>query len=215
MTLPASGAIVLGLTGGGNSINGEFGYGNNLQSYLGVYYGKAGQAFQFPTPGNSIGVNLFYSTYKITGGTQTFTSSSSFVIPVYNTITITAVGGAGGQGGAAGYNGCVGQFTNGFSGAAGGVSSFFTVAAAGGAGGAGNSGAGGAGQTITQTFTNPVQGGTGPVSGSTASAIVGAGGGGGQGGPNSSIINPYGCLYIGNAATGSNGAAGSITITWS
>ena len=103
MALPASGYLQLGTDGAtGRSINSEFGYGNDMASYQGVYYGKLGFAFQFPTPGNSIAMDLFYSTNKITGGSQYFSGSQNYTIPVYNTITITSVGGQGGQ---AGYNG--------------------------------------------------------------------------------------------------------------
>jgi hypothetical protein len=42
MTLPASGYLLLGADGGasGRSVNSEFGYGNDMASYQGVYYGK-------------------------------------------------------------------------------------------------------------------------------------------------------------------------------
>lgn len=213
MTLPASGTLVLGLTGGGNSINGEFGYGNDLGAYRGVYFGRGGLLLQFPTPPNLIGMDLFYSSFKITPGSQTFNSTQSFVIPVYNTITITVQAGGGGNGGNAGYNGCISAATPGSSGGSGGNSSFFTVGAGGGAGGPGTNGTGQPGQLVTQTFTNPVQGGTGPVSGSTATAIVGGGGGGGAGGPNA-FLSGGNCFPSGNAPPGAAGAAGYITVTW-
>ena len=217
MTLPASGPLVLGLASGGNSINSEFGYGNDLGSYRGVYYGLGGQEFRFPVSPNSIAMNLFYSTYKIVGGSRTFNSTQSFVIPVYNTMTITVQGGGGSTGGSPGYNACVNQPTPGSSGNTGGSSSFFTVSAAGGAGGVGTSGAGQPGQIVTTTFTNPVQGGNGPVSGSTASAIVAVSAAGGQGGPNAGIVNPFGCLgpsFWGYGPTGAAGAAGYVSVSW-
>lgn len=227
MTLPASGPLVLGLTGGGNSINGEFGYGNDLGAYRGVFYGKSGQEFQFPVSPNLIAMGLFYSTYKIVPGSQTFNSTQPFAIPVYNTITITVHGGQGGSSGSPGLiqSPCsgAGNFTSGSSGSYGAGSSFGGyVSAAGGAGGAGSSSAsnpGAAGQTVVQTYTNPVQGGSGPPSGTTVSVSIGGGGAGGQGGCliYQLVIGQtnYGCACWANASTGAPGAAGYVTVSWS
>jgi len=226
MTLPASGPLVLGLASGGNSINSEFGYGNDLGSYRGVYYGLGGQEFRFPVSPNSIAMNLFYSTYKIVGGSRTFNSTQSFVIPVYNTITITVQGGQGGASGAPGYisSPCTGagKFTSGSSGGYGSGSSFGGyLSAAGGAGGAGSassSNPGQSGQVISTTYTNPVQGGSGPPSGTTVTVSIGGGGSGGGGGclVYQLIVGTtnFGCACWNNAASGSGGAAGVVTVTW-
>jgi hypothetical protein len=228
MTLPSSGALVLGSAGGGNSINSEFGYGNDLASYQGVYYGKGGQEYRFPVSGNliSMGGSLspgdagFYSTYKITGGSITINSSQTYIIPVYNTITITCVGGQGGQSGSWGYSSCgsyIGPTTSSNGGSGYSTSFGGYVASGGGNGGSGNAVAGSYGPTITSTFTNPVQGGSGPSSGSSVSASVGGGGSGGGGGANIFINYPpfnY-CAAWNSAASGSAGGAGYITITWS
>lgn len=218
MTLPASGPLTLGLIGGGNSINGEFGYGNNLQSYLGVYYGLGGQEFQFPHPGNSIAMQLFYNTYKISGGSQTFNASQSFTIPVYNTITITVQGGQGGQAGQFGYRYCncsSNCFTPSGGGGTGNVSSFGGyVSAAGGGGGGGDGNTGSPGQIATQTFTNPLQGGSGPPSGSSLTVSVGSGGSGGGGGQIWTTLPYFGCGPWSNASNGSQGSSGTVTITW-
>ena len=221
MTLPASGPLVLGLTGGGNSIDGEFGYGGNLQSYLGVYYGKSGQLYRFPVPGNSIAANLFYSTFKITGGSQTFNSTQSFTIPVYNTITITVTGDQGGQAGFYGVRACGGapSPTPSSPGSSSGVVTSFGgyVASGAGSGGGGSGGLGTYGPTVTQTFTNPVQGGSGPPSGTAVTVTIAPGGAGGGGGTNYAIVSISGsnvCLPIGNATNGSQGAHGVVTVSW-
>ena len=224
MTLPASGPLVLGLAGGGNSINSEFGYGNNLQSYLGAYYGKSGQLYRFPTPGNSISTNLFYSTFKITGGSQTFNSSGTFVVPVYNTITITTYGDQGGQSGQFGIQGCGTPYnTPSDPGQSSGVNTTFQgyVSSSSGAGGSGNSVPGSYGPVNSQTFTNPGQNGSGPPSGGSITVTVGPGGPGGQGGQNWAVyyhgwpFNSSFCDVVNRAATGAQGAHGVVTISWS
>lgn len=222
MTLPASGPLVLGLTSGGNSINGEFGYGNNLGAYRGVYYGRSGQEFQFPSAPNLIAMGLFYSTYKIVSGSQTFNSSASFTIPVYNTMTISVTGDQGGQSGAYGVRSCGGTPTptpSGNGSSSGVVTTFGGYVASGaGAGGSGNSSPGTYGSTNTQTFTNPVQGGSGPPSGTSVTVTIAPGGAGGSGGTNYAIVSISGsnvCSPIGNASNGSQGAHGVVTVTWS
>lgn len=220
MTLPASGALVLGTAGGGNSINSEFGYGNDMASYQGVYYGLGSSEYRFPVPGNPLAMNAFYATYKIAGGTKTFSSSDpAYIIPVYNTITITCVGGQGGQSGSWGYQNCGGYTgpTSSSNGGAGNSTSFGGyLSSAGGNGGSGNAVSGSFGPTVSNTFTNPVQGGSGPASGASISVSVGSGGNGGGGGPNIFInVPPFNyCAAWNSAASGSNGSAGYVTITW-
>ena len=217
MTLPSSGTLVLGSAGGGNSINSEFGYGNDLASYLGVYYGKGGVEYRFPVSGNSIDMNGFYGTYRISGGSTSITSSQNFLIPVYNTITITTYGDQGGQAGQYGINGCTGNTpTASHDGYVSGVTTSFGgyVTSGWGSGGSGNQALGSYGPVYTSSFTNPVQGGSGPPSGQTIYAQVGPGGAGGGGGPNAIKINGY-CYPAGNGATGVQGGAGRIDVSWS
>jgi len=201
-----------------NSINDQFNYGNDLASYQGVFAGKNGLAYQFPTPGNSLAMDLFYSTSKITGGSASYGSSQTIVIPVYNTITITCVGGGGGNGGSTGANsdGCTGS-TAGDSGNSGGTTSFGGYVSASGGGGGGPAAGGSPGSTTMLTYTNPIQGGSGPPSGSSILVTVGAGGSGGVGGCNHFKLysdNPYSCNCWTRASAGSSGATGSVSITW-
>lgn len=222
MTLPASGYLLLGGDGGasGRSVNSEFGYGNDLASYYGVYYGKSGQEYRFPLSGNPFTMDLFYSTYVISGGSQTFYSSQSYTIPVYNTISITVVGGGGGGTGQVGYiqSPCspAGSLTPAQSGYPGGSSSFGGYVSAGG-GGSDQGGASSGG-----SFTNPVQGGSGPTSGSSIYVSVGGGGGGGQGGcfyyqklQYYPVYFNYGCACWDHYNTGYTGANGYVSISWS
>lgn len=225
MALPNSGYLQLGTDGAtGRSVNSEFGYGNDMASYLGVYYGKAGSAFRFPVPGNSISMGGsaqpddagFYGTSKITSGSATYNSSQTITVPVYNQISITVVGGAGGQAGHYG-SGCFGPSTlNWNAGSGGGTSSFGGyVSAGGGSGGGGDATPGNSGSSANSgILTNPVQGGNGPTSGSSIFVTVGAGGSGGNGGANSSSTI-YGCAFSGNASGGSSGAGGYVSISWS
>ena len=213
MTLPASGNILLGTAGGGNSVNSEFGYGNDMASYLGVYYGKGTQEFRFPLPGNSIGMNGFYSTFKITGS-NTYLGTGYWTVPVYNTLYAQVKGGDGGGAGQWGYNACTGQATGSAGGQNGTGSSFGGyVSAGGGGGGGGNGGGGGAGQTSSSSFTNPVQGGAGPTSGSQVYVSVGPGGGGGGGGSQCAYYGIY-CLCPATAGSGGPGAAGYVYVSW-
>lgn len=215
MALPASGYLQLGTDGAtGRSINSEFGYGNDMASYQGVYAGKNGLAYQFPLVGNSLAMDLFYSTSKITGGSASYGSSQTIVVPVYNTITITCVGGNGGNGGSTGVNldGCTGSPAGG-SGGPGGTSSFGGYVAAGGGSGGGPAAGGSPGATVSQTFTNPIQGGSGPPSGTSIAVSIGPGGSGGSGGCNYfKLYSICGCYT--SASAGSGGASGSVSISW-
>lgn len=221
MALPASGYLQLGTDGAtGRSVNSEFGYGNDFASYQGVYCGKAGSAYQLPLVGNPFAMDQFYSTSRITGGSQSFSSSQNYTIPVYNVINITVNGAGGGGTGQPGYyqSPCspTGQVTPGSSGAPGGSSSFGGYVSAGG----GGSDQGGS--SSSNSYTNPIQGGSGPPSGSTIFVTVGSGGGGGAGGcfvyqklqywP---VYYNYGCACWDRFNTGYTGANGSVQISWS
>jgi len=225
MTLPASGPLVLGSAGGGNSINSEFGYGNDLASYFGVYYGKGGSEYRFPLYGDPNGMQMFYfyGTYKVTGGSASYGSSQYATVPVYNTITISVTGAGGGGTGQAGVyqSPCspAGQVTPGVSGNAGGSSDYGGYVAA--SGGGSDTG----GSTVTRSYTNPVQGGSGPPSGSNVYVTIGTGGSGGAGGCfvyQNKGYNPfynswvdYGCSCWSRFNTGYTGANGSVSINWS
>lgn len=220
MTLPASGYLLLGADGGasGRSVNSEFGYGNDMASYQGVYYGKGALSFQFPTVGNTFAMDLFYSTFKISGGSQSFTSSNpSYTIPVYNTMTITVTGGGGGSTGQPGViqSPCAGagSITPPNAGSPGGTSSFGGYVS--GAGGGSDTG----GVVNSQTFTNPVQGGSGPPSGTNVAVTIGTGGAGGIGGCYiyQFVVGAtdFGCSCWSRFATGATGANGSVQISWS
>lgn len=225
MTLPSSGPLKLGgEVGATNSINNEFGYGNDMASYQGAFYGLGGQVFQFPAVNNQFPISAFYSTEKISGGSQLFTTTQAFTIPTYNTMTIVCSGGSGGTSGQFGTisSPCsgAGSPTPSDAGSSGGVSSFGGyVSASGGAGGSGNSVAGQSGQSVTITLTNPVQGGNGPPSGSSIQVTIGAGGAGGQGGCfiYQLVVGQtnFGCSCWSRFATGATGAAGSVQVTWS
>lgn len=236
MTLPASGPLQLGTQSGGSSINSEFGYGNDLASYLGVYYGRGGLVYRFPVPGNQIsmggsaspGDSGFYSAQKITGGSASYGSSTTITVPLYNTITITAQGGQGGQAGQFGFyqSPCspAGSATPSSGGGGGGTSSYGGyVTGGGGPGGGGNAGSGSYAPAGVQSFTNPVQGGSGPPSGTSISVTVGGGGSGGGGGcvVYELVFNKgtrdevnYGCQCWAQAGTGSPGGAGYVSVLW-
>lgn len=216
MALPASGYLLLGDDGGasGRSINYEFGYGNDFASYRGVYYGLGGGVAKFPTIGNSIDANVFYSSSRISSGSR-YLGTGYWTVPTYNSIYAEVRGGNGGQAGFYGYNACVGAPTGSSGGKNGGTSSFGGYLSAGGGGGGGGSGGGGGtGTTNSNSWTNPVQGGGGPTSGTSIYITVGGGGGGGGGGPNCAYYGPY-CLCPNNAASGSAGAAGYVYVSWS
>lgn len=219
MALPASGYLQLGTDGAtGRSVNSEFGYGNDMASYRGAYYATSGGALaQFPVIGNSLAMNVFYSTAKIAPGSATLTANQNYVIPVYNTITITTHGDQGGQSGYYGTNACGTPVpTPSGGGSSSGVVTNFGgyVSSSAGAGGTGSGGLGSYGAVNAQTFTNPVKGGSGPTSGTTIVVTVAPGGAGGVGGPNFVIASGF-CTYLNSAPNGSAGAAGYITLSWS
>lgn len=230
MALPSSGYLLLGADGGasGRSVNSEFGYGNDMASYLGVYYGKNGVEYRFPVSGNFIDMNGFYGTQKISGGSAYYSSTVSTTIPLYNTITITTVGGQGGQSGQYGYyqSPCTpaGSLTPSGNGGGGGTSSYGGyVSSGGGPGGSGSASPGSYGPTITQSFTNPTQGGGGPPSGTSITVTVGGGGNGGGGGCvvyelvyNKGTKNEvnYGCQCWAQAGSGGPGGSGYVSVNW-
>jgi hypothetical protein len=217
MSLPNSGYIQLGTDGStGRSINSEFGYGNDMQSYLGVYAGKNGVAYRFPSSGNQIAANDFYGTSRISGG-ATYLGTGYWTVPVYNTIYATIQGGNGGQGGNYGFNACnsTASTQDWTGGNAGNASYFGGYLGAGGGNGGNNSGGGaGSGATANGGWTNPFLGGSGPASGSQIYITIGNGGNGGHGGVNYPFL-VYGCFPLGDAGPGAAGNAGYVYVSWS
>lgn len=203
MPLPASGAISI------NDINTEFALGQNLNVYRGELYGTtSGTAGVFSS--GAINLSDFYSKQKVTAGGPSSLSAGNYTVPIYRTITFTVKGGDGGGTGSNGaYSGGPfnGAGTSGSAGGSGGTSSVGSyVSGAGGGGGA-------SGTTTSVTLTNPALGGTGPASGSVVIVTIGAGGTGGSGGP---IYIWNGSFYVpsGNASSGSTGAAGTASVSW-
>lgn len=194
-----------------SDINGEFGYGTNLNAYRGKIFGRDNSTAGVFSAG-AIRVGDFYATKKVVAGGPFYPATGSIVIPPYKTITFYVVGGNGGQQGANGaYTGggpLNGVITPGSNGSAGGATSFSSIISS--AGGAVN---GGTATPQTVTLTNPLLGGSGPTSGSIVAVTIGGGGAGGQGGPN------YGWTGTGYVLgsyqpSGANGAAGSAYYSW-
>lgn len=212
MTLPAGGNLPpISLA----DINGEFGYGTNLNAYRGKLFGRDDNTAAIFSAG-VINVSDFYATKKVIAGGPIYTGTTTIIIPPYKTITFYVLGGNGGQQGAAGiYSGgpANGQATAPSNGAAGGTSNFAGIISS--AGGAAN---GGTATAQTVTLTNPLLGGTGPTSGSSVAVTVGGGGAGGGGGPifgwvvQSGNFGTY--VLTGYAASGANGSNGSAYYSW-
>jgi len=186
MTMVASGPIDLGgtATSGGlsRSINLEFGYGANLNAYRGLLYTNASGSVisQFPNTSNSIGMSQFYSTRKIPAGSVTYTSSSTFSVPAYNTLQVI-IRAAGGQGGGdRGINACASPSiaTAGGTGSTGGTSQFGVSPAAVFGTAPGGTGGGDGGSTGT-TQSGYGFGGNTSNAGGNGAGSGGAGGGGG------------------------------------
>jgi hypothetical protein len=100
MTLQTSGAITLA------QIQTEFGGANPIsmsEYYAGGAYvpaGTSGTNGAVPSSGQ-ISFSQFYGTSDFVPGSQSFTSSGSFVVPTGTTTLTIEVWGAGGEGGAA------------------------------------------------------------------------------------------------------------------
>lgn len=220
-----------------SDINAVFGLGNSLGNYLGVRWFKADAS-----TGTFSTINLsmddFYGKGPVSGipgGSQTFTSSGSFIIPTYSILTVTLRGGAGGGAGGGGttlpggtgYTGSAssfGAYGTAYPGSGGGINGIPGTAGAGsdgtpagGVGGAGlfPGGTGGSGGKNVLTLTNPINaGGTGPAVGSVITVTVGAGGPGGT--PGIWIINPgTSSQQTFYGTPGLPGGNGGVVISWS
>lgn len=231
MTLPASGPLSL------DDIDTEFGRGTNLDDYRGTQWWKNDASTGFFDEEN-IDIAEFYSkrgTSPVTGGNTTITTSSSFTVPTYSTLTVYLYGGSGGGSGGngsttAGSSGSAGTKTyfgsygsgdfgrGGTPSSAGTNGSGSTGSPAGGAGGSssisspGNRG-GHSGRTIL-SLTNPALSGTGPAIGASVYVTVGTGGAGGAGGTSVTYVPGFGWAAISEGA-GSSGSNGYAYIAWS
>lgn len=200
MTLPTSGTLSL------DAINTEFNLGRNLAAYRGVKWYKDDNSrgyFDNSATGNFPPIDFaeFYGKRKtITVTPQTlYPSTGSFLINFfYNTMTITVVGGRSGSRGSDGFNGCNNTVTGGGAGGPGGTTSF---------GGWVSAGSDGSATYVINADTTP----NAPLIGSSISVNIGGGGAGGAGGANAVLISGW-CYPAGNAASGSTGAAGSVTV---
>jgi hypothetical protein len=168
---------------------------------------------------------------SVSADSQTFTSSGTFTVPSYVTLTVTVKGAGGGGGG--GKNCCLAG--SGGTGVTGGNSSFnSTVVGNGGAGGTGGTqptpnGSTGASGTASGGDTNTTGGGAaGGVGGSGTQASGGSGGPGGlavktysfggltQGSSISVVVGAGGAGGAGadGGSTGGTGTDGSVVVTW-
>jgi hypothetical protein len=193
-------------------INAEFGLGTNLYAYRGVkwYRDDNTRGYFDQAMGNNPPIDMleFYGKRKTIPVTPTgnvgYGNGSYFSVPFYNKLTITMQGGSGGTRGSDGYNGCNYTVTGGGAGGTGSPSSFGSY---GSAGGGGSDSAGQVVVIVIDAETNS----NAPLRGVPILVTVGGGGGGGAGGANAVLINGR-CYGAGNAASGSTGASGSVTI---
>jgi hypothetical protein len=225
MAVPASGPISISdLKAAFPAIN-----SNSLSAYRGTkWYRSNNSRGNFGNP--TISMSESYDTRPnspVVAGSATYYGSTSFTIPLFNTLSITCKGGDGGQAGGYGYYVKDGNITGvvGSSGGGAGGTSYFGgyLSAGGGAGGGGNGGGGSAGATtstalyITDSNQTNVS-----IQGITITIGVGGGGGGGAGGQNYSykyFPYPYqglnGYYADGPSYTGASGASGYVSVSWS
>ena len=225
MTVPTSSISM-------SDINSNFGFGNSLGSYYNKrWYTDSNYRGYTPASG-PISFSDFSgkrNSSPVASGSRTIYSTENFTIPLFNTFSVTVVGGQGGQAGQSG------NYSSGGPGGQGGTTSFGSyVASAGGPGGAPSLGGGSYGmpQTLTWTVTDANQNSILSHQNETVYASIGGGGGGGGGGLDyvyQCACTKYcgcgwGCAYccetscawvFQNKAGGSGGAAGYITISWS
>ncbi len=145
-------------------------------------------------------------------GSQNFTSSGTFTVPTYVSLTVTVNGsGGGGGGGGGGAYIFYGNGGDGSAGTSGGTVSFNgNVIGNGGGFGTGGGGGtqdGGGGSSAGSTGSN---GSSGTASGGDTNT-TGAGAGGGTGGGGGFTANPD-CQQLPGGGTGGNGAAGGKAV---
>lgn len=226
------------ISSGGNNapisiadLNAEFGYGNNLAAYYGKRWYKANNSRGYFTGSGQISLFDFAGTRKtspVTAGSLTYNSSQTIAFPMFNSLTVTVVGGQGGQGG---YNGNCRGAGNG--GTGGGTSFGAYVSAAAGGGGSPNGNAGAQYSASTSWSINDSNQSTIiALYGQGVYGTVGGGGGGGATGYNtrseftctSAAWNGVSAYCTGGYTSyycdspsggGAAGAAGYINLNWS
>ena len=216
MAVPASGSVSISdIRSAFPNIN-----SNKLGDYKGVKWYKSDNSRGYFASGSNayISMSAFRDTRynsPVNPGGFTITSSQSWQIPLFNKLYVTLKAGDGGKSGDYGINGCYGnQLTPSSSGGSGTASSFGGYSSAsGGAGGSGNGVFGAAGSTVNFTWDADANNSLLSHQYETVYLTVGTGGNGGSGGPNYGII--YGACYpLGNSSSGSAGAGGYISISW-
>jgi hypothetical protein len=221
--LPASGQLSI------SQINAEFGRGNSLGNYKGVkYYLANNRRGYFPSGSNAyVDISAFYSkraTSPVTPGSWTRSEygTYSFTVPMFNIMTITVTGAQGGQAGSNGYyfngdnNGQVSEWGGP---AYGGNGSAFGpyVSASGGSGGVTSSAGGQGGATSSLNWNVDSNSSLFNLYNQVISVTVGRGGGGGGGGMNKlwrTDLDPDRYVDWYRSGDGGEGAAGSVTISW-
>lgn len=225
MTVPTSSISM-------SAINSEFGYGNNLGAYYNKrWYNDTNYRGYTPASG-PISFSDFAGRRKtspVTSGSTTLSSSQYFTIPLFNTFSVTVVGGQGGQAGQSG------NYSSGGVGGQGGTTSFGSyVASGGGAGGSPSLGGGsyGTAQSFTWTVTDENQNTILAHQNESVYGTIGGGGGGGSAGLDyvyqcvacnchSTESWPYWvcdtcCSWVFQSKSGGgSGGPGYITISWS
>jgi hypothetical protein len=215
-----------------SAINSEFGYGNSLGSYYNKRWYTDNNYRGYTPASGPISFSDFSAkriTNPVTSGSTTLYGSQNFTIPLFNSFTVTVVGGQGGQAGQSG------NYSGGAPGGQGGTTSFGNyISSAGGAGGSPILGGGSYGtpQSFTWTVTDENQNSILTHQNESVYASIGGGGGGGGGGLDYVYqcactkycgCGPY-CVYccettcawvFQDKSGGSGGAAGYITISWS
>lgn len=201
---------------------------NSLANLNGVKWYKTNNSRGFFVIGNThpISLSAFYDTREaspaIPGSVPTYTTPGtySFTVPMFNKLTITCVGGGGGSAGGNGlyFNGPNNAqiYQYGFPGGNGNTSSFGSYLSASG-GTAGNAFAGpGPGATTTTVLDVDQNAAYLNLYGTQISVVVGSGGVEGAGGMNAlwttSGFDRYEEWY--RSGSGSVGAAGSVSISW-
>lgn len=174
------------LPSGGNSppisladLNTEFGYGTNLAAYQGRVIGTPGGGVKAFNSGAETKLSDFYGTNKVVGGSATLTSGSSYTIPQYRTIRITATAAGGGGGGGRGVSD---GFCPGGDGSPGGTAASTSFGSSGAnwylSCNGGGGGAGGPNSTAGTTATGNAGNGANGGAAGTGGAAGGAGGAG-------------------------------------
>ena len=198
---------------------------NSLGDYRGVKWFRSDNSRgYFPSGGNAyVSMSAFYGTSGVSPavpGGFTIGASQSWTIPMFNRLTITLKGGDGGKSGDYGIDGCNNNATTlSLAGGSGNPSIFSKTSgptytsASGGTGGSGNGVFGSPGSTTTYVWDADTDSSVLSHQYENVTLTVGTGGSGGTGG-----INRYksgtNCYFLPNSSSGSAGANGYITVSW-